>query len=40
MRHLLLYGFSLVIFTVALFTSGIMVGQAIERARSGHRSTK
>jgi hypothetical protein len=38
MTHLLLYAFSLTVFTVALFTAGLMVGQAIERTRSARRS--
>jgi hypothetical protein len=38
MTHLLLYAFSLTVFTVALFAAGLMVGQAIERSRSARRS--
>jgi len=37
MTHLLLYLFSLVVFTVALFAAGLVVGQAIERSRSVRR---
>ena len=33
MTHFILYGFSLFVFTVALLASGMVVGQAIERAR-------
>jgi hypothetical protein len=37
MRHFLLYGFSIMVFTVALFVCGVMAGQAIERARTASR---
>ncbi|HUJ80200.1 MAG TPA: hypothetical protein VLY45_07800 [Nitrospiria bacterium] len=40
MTHLLLYLFSLTVFTVALFTAGLMVGQAIERFRTERRRSR
>jgi hypothetical protein len=38
MMHFVLYGFSVFVFTVALFVSGVVIGQAIERARAEDRS--
>ena len=34
MVHFFLYGFSIFVLTVALFTSGMAVGQALERSRN------
>lgn len=34
MRHIFLYSFSVFIYTAALFTAGLFVGQALERSRN------
>ncbi len=38
MRHIFLYSFSVLVYTVALFAAGLLTGQAMERFRALRRA--
>jgi hypothetical protein len=37
MRHIFLYSFSVLSYTIALFAAGLLAGQAVERGRAKRR---